>query len=496
MGLLGLVFVVAVVVAQNPVNFGGNTFQAVKGGNGNPGGFKTISTNGNWMSLQIDSLCEYNGDTAVQCADLKKHSFGWGTDVIVGNVPQIDGNTSNDNFQQNSVTVQLDNAAIFSITAYLLNADAKGSDGKKGQVKWTYTIQNWPWTSGQSPRSCNEIGECTGGGQLCLLAGLDGYGSLVNGGASHAKKGNGTAPAGYTFQVQGVTYQNGFLNQPSQALCDGAVIDISCGHTLKGAGKPEAQWCFPYCAGKIVYDPVTGAGGTGGGNVGNQKTSNPGTVQSQTGNLQANKDGSFGVSSNGNWAGLQWADLTEYAPDGTVVQSVSLAKNDYGWSQPDLYTVIYAATTTVSEKMPHVNFTSTLVNGATFTVDCYFFNVSSVVSSNKRNSIKFTVTIQNWPWASTVYCEAEGFCKGGTLVLTAGLVGYGGIVRHYIHSGGANYGDLVQADFTFATLVSPNQAVYDPDTTAITQPVGVTYSLTGKPIVQWTFNYFQQKNCL
>lgn len=216
---------------------------------------------------------------------------------------------------------------------------------------------------------------------------------------------------------------------------------------------------------------------------------------SQTGSLQANSDGSFGVSTNGNWAGLQWATLTEYDVNGNAVQSVDLTKTHYGWSQPDVYTVITSLTTTVSQKMPHVNFTSTLVNGATFTVDAYFFNVTSVVSSNKRNDIKFTITISNWPWTvgAAGSCTEGGFCTGGTLVLTAGLVGYGGIIRHYIHTDGSNLGDLVQADFTFATLVCPDYAVYDPDTTNLVQPVAINYTLSGKPEVQWTFQYFQTK---
>jgi len=157
--------------------------------------------------------------------------------------------------------------------------------------------------------------------------------------------------------------------------------------------------------------------------------------------------------------------------------------------------VIYSTTTAVSEKMPHVNFTSTLVNGAKFTVDAYFFNVDSVVSSNKRNSIKFTITIENWPWTANAagFCTEQGFCTGGTLVLTAGLVGYGGIVRHYIHTAGSNGGNLVQADFTYATLVSPDNAVYDPDTINKVQPVAINYTVSGKPEVMWTFQYFQQK---
>jgi len=181
-------------------------------------------------------------------------------------------------------------------------------------------------------------------------------------------------------------------------------------------------------------------------------------------------------------------------PTGAVVQSVDLTKTHFGWSQPDLYTVIYTSTTIVNEKMPHVNFSSTLVNNAIFTVDAYFYNVDSVVSSNKRNDVKFTVTIQNWPWAGvgSYVGEQQNFYVGNVLVLTAGLAGYGGIERHYIHSGGATIGDLVQADFTFATLVSPDMGSYDPNTPSATiRPVAISYTTSGKPTVSWTFTYFQ-----
>jgi len=208
--------------------------------------------------------------------------------------------------------------------------------------------------------------------------------------------------------------------------------------------------------------------------------------------LQGLNDGSLGVSANGNWQGLQWATLTEYDATGTAVQSVDLTKTHFGWSQPDIYTVQYTHPTTVDEKMPHVNFTSTLENNAIFSVNAYFYNVDSVVSSNKRNSVKFTIDIQNWPWSANAAgsCNEQKFCTGGTLVLTAGLVGYGGIVRHYVHSGGANVGDLVQADFTFATLVAPDLALYDQSNY---YPVAINYTLSGKPEVMWTFQYFAQE---
>jgi len=440
-----------------------------------------------------------NGVNGV-CMDLKKHGFGWGNPETQ-NAALINGNMSNDNFQQTGVNVELDNKAEFAIKAYLVDTNAKNSDAKHGDVKWTFII-TWPWSSSATGPFCPEEGPCSGGSQLCLLAGLDGFGGFVNGGANHAQNTGavGTAPAGYNFTVQGVTYENGFLSQPTQATCTTSagmsVIGVDSGHSLKG-GKPEAMWCFNYCAGTITYDPIhspTGGGPVSNGGGNGKQNSNPGTLAQKTGSLQVNTDGSFGTY-NGNWEGLQWATLTEYDGNGAEVQSVDLTKTHYGWSIPDNYTVIYSYTTTVSEKMPHTNFTSSLVNGAIFTVDVYYYNVDSVVSSNKRNDIKFTITISNWPWCNQApgvcvagnYGEGEGFYSGNTLVLTAGLVGYGGIVRHFVHSGGSTYGNLVEADFTYATLISPDTGLYD---NSFTRNVPISYSTSGKPIVTWTFSYF------
>jgi len=201
--------------------------------------------------------------------------------------------------------------------------------------------------------------------------------------------------------------------------------------------------------------------------------------------------------------GLQWATLTEYAPNGTVVQSVDLSTHHFGWSQPDVYTVLDDLQYATVDKMPHVNFTATLVNGATFIVNAWIYTNDSAVNWNKRDDVKFTITIENWAWVGTGYYnyggEVPGAYTGDYLVLTAGLVGYGGIVRSWDNTGSGTNATLVEGDFVYGVLISPDQAAYD----GVYHPVPVSHTLSGKPEVSWTFTYFQnnvtydptQRNC-
>jgi len=184
--------------------------------------------------------------------------------------------------------------------------------------------------------------------------------------------------------------------------------------------------------------------------------------------------GEFGISTKGRWISLQWATLSEVRPDGTQVVNESLTKHPQGWSKPEVSDVVDEDNKPTGDRFPGVNSSQQLDNGAWFNVTAWIIDSDSNVTDNKRNSVKFTVYISGWNFASTA----------NSLVLTAGLGGFGGLerreIRHVVR------GDLDAANFSAGFLNSPTQASYD----GVLGNVTVTHSDKGEPTISWTFHSF------
>jgi hypothetical protein len=455
----------SVALGQNSVNSGNAQFQ--KQG----GSINVISTNGVWMSLQWASLTEYGPQgNVVQSVDLTKHSFGWSQPEVLPVI--VDLVDTKEHFPAVNFTHRLDNGAWFNVTAWLLNADSNWTSAKHNDVKWNFNIGQWPWVGGTSAS-----GEGSGWGTLVLNAGMVGFGGVVRSATNkqlHAA--NST--------VSTAAFSQGFLSSPSQALYDGAPGPVGVSHTL--SGKPVVFWTFGFFADTLIYDPVFSpkAGNSGGGsNLGNGNSKTPSNPTSQVNTAQFQPDGSFGISTNGNWMALQWATLAEVDSTGIVLQSVDLSTHHFGWSQPQVLAVVDTNRVETGQHFPAVNFSEQLINGAWFNVTAWILPNNATSAKQKHGLVKWSVYISGWPWLSSV--GGEGI--RGNLVLTAGMVGFGGIVRSTDNQAykGSN-ATVTTQEYGSGFLSSPTQATYD----GYLGPVAVAHTLSGKPVVSWTFDRF------
>jgi hypothetical protein len=429
------------------------------------GGAISISTNGAWMSLQWATLTEYDqSGNVVQSVDLSKHHFGWSQPEVLPLV--VDLTETKEHFPSVNFTEQLINGAWFNVTAWLINADSNLTRSKHNDVKWNVNIGNWPWQASSNREQP--------WGNLVLTAGLVGFGGLVR---SETNKDIHTAATTAT-----ATFGNGLLSSPLTAFYDGAEGPVGLTHTL--SGKPEAMWSFGYFESSMIYDPTASpttspvsTTNNGGGNV--KAPSNP---QASSGNAKFYGDGNFGISTNGAWMSLQWATLEEVDANGNVLMSVDLSKHHFGWSHPEVLPIALDNYTLTTDHFPSVNFTEQLENGAWFNVTAWILDRDANNSAAKHGSVKWSIYISDWPW-SPAQTETPG-----NLVLTAGLVGFGGIVRSTDNQVANNNYTTQQATYGTGFLSSPSQAVYD----GWYGPVGVTHTLSGKPVVSWTFGHFSQ----
>jgi len=194
-------------------------------------------------------------------------------------------------------------------------------------------------------------------------------------------------------------------------------------------------------------------------------------------NASFNSDGEFGVSEKGKWMALKWATLAEVNSNGQVV-SYDLSKRHFGWSQAEVGDVLDDRKHPTGDRFRGVNFTEQLDNGAWFNVSVWIIDSNAVHSSAKRGSIKFSIYISNWTFASS----------NDSLVLTAGLVGFGGFVRK-----DDDHDDktVTSSKGVYASgfLSAPAQALYDGVTTS-SVTVEHTQKGEGKPVVIFTFGSF------
>lgn len=190
------------------------------------------------------------------------------------------------------------------------------------------------------------------------------------------------------------------------------------------------------------------------------------------------KGGEFGISTNGVWMSLQWATIAEVDSEGKAVQSYDLSGHHFGWSQPEVGDLVDDKKRPTGNHFPAVNFTEQLENGAWFNVSAWIIDSNATNASLKRNSVKFSIYISNW-----TFIGAGGENPATSLAVTAGLVGFGGLVRRESnkenHSSTAVYGS--------GFLDAPTEALYDGETYG---EVKVEHTLKGKPIVIFTFEQF------
>jgi hypothetical protein len=304
-----------------------------------------------------------------------------------------------------------------------------------------------------------------------------GFGGVVR---SATNKAIHSAPS----TVSTASFAQGFLSSPSEALYDGVPGPVGVSHTL--SGKPEVFWTFGFFLDTLNYDPIFSpqpGGSTGGSNpAGGSNSKTPSNPTSKVNNAQFQPDGSFGISTNGNWMALQWATLAEVDSAGTILQNVDLSTHHFGWSQPEVLPVIDVNRVETGQHLPKVNFSEQLENGAWFNVSAWILPNDATNAKQKHGLVKWSVYISGWPWLAS-----SGGENRGTLVLTAGMVGFGGIVRSTDNQAykGSN-ATVTTAEFGSGFLSSPSQASYD----GYLGPVAVQHTLSGKPVVSWTFDRF------
>jgi hypothetical protein len=199
--------------------------------------------------------------------------------------------------------------------------------------------------------------------------------------------------------------------------------------------------------------------------------------------------GEFGFSTKGNWMALQWATLCEVTPAGENLQCVDLSDHHYGWSEPEFGFVYNLQGQQTEERLPKVSYNHSLNNGAWFNISAWIVDNDSQTGKRKRDWVKFSFNISDWPWKSIPGGNAETENPEGLLVLTAGLVGFGGIVRSTDNKAANGPGAVAAVDLGSGFLASPLEAWYDD---LEIRPVVVEHSLKGKPIATWTFSRFSR----
>jgi hypothetical protein len=209
-------------------------------------------------------------------------------------------------------------------------------------------------------------------------------------------------------------------------------------------------------------------------------------AKSTSGEASFNDDGEFGISTKGNWMSLQWATLSEVDSTGAVVQSVDLSKHHYGWSQAEVTPVLANDGRDTGDRLPGVNVSVQLENGALFNVTAWILDDNANSSSGKRGDVKFSIFISNWTFVGPRNGAGEG--QGTHLVLTAGLAGFGGMVRSSQNKAKNGNGTTTDLVFGAGYLNSPTDGLYD----GVSDTVSVSNSEHGKPVVMWTFRRFDQ----
>jgi len=190
--------------------------------------------------------------------------------------------------------------------------------------------------------------------------------------------------------------------------------------------------------------------------------------------------GEFGITTDkGVWMALQWATVAEVNSAGQTINLVDLSVHHFVWSQPILGDLLDDRKRPTGDRYPGVSFTERLENGAWFNVSAWIIDLDANHSSAKHNTLKFSIYISNWTFAAA----------SDSLVLTAGLVGFGGFVRR------DEVRDQKSQNVTSSTgvygsgfLSAPAQALYDGVTNG-----SVTVQHTqgeGKPVVIFTFGSF------
>jgi hypothetical protein len=202
------------------------------------------------------------------------------------------------------------------------------------------------------------------------------------------------------------------------------------------------------------------------------------------GNASFNDDGELGISTKGNWMSLKWATLSEVDSTGAAVQTLDLSKHHYGWSEPEEESpVLDNDGRDTGDRLPGVNVSVQLENGALFNVTAWILNDNVNNSRGKRGDVKFSIFIGNWTFVGPQNGGGEG--QGTHLVLTAGLAGFGGMVRS-TQNKAKNGNTTTDLEFGAGYLNSPTDALYD----GVSDSVSVTNSEHGKPVVTWTFRRF------
>jgi len=199
-----------------------------------------------------------------------------------------------------------------------------------------------------------------------------------------------------------------------------------------------------------------------------------------------NGDGAIGLNISNRWVKLAWSTLEEVDSNGHVVQSEELQGKNYAWGQVGDKDLEDERGHQSGQHFPHANFSLLLPNGAWFNVSAWVIT-SDVTVGNvtaPRNSVKFNVYISKWTFANSsntlrLIAEIDGENDGGD--------DQGHQVDELSDDKDSNKTKEHRMTYGIGFLNSPTQATYDGNSTGT---VNVTYSLTGKPIVTWTFVSF------